>query len=147
MLFTMYPRQQVIKETYSRIMRNRLNKTFAEQADIFNFITDEGRNKVIEEVERKYEDRGNYVVSAINGAKVPDFDNILFRIAQPHLSIQSKGAYIPAFADLRSPKDREVNAEEIKKVVDYFLEEMNIVLKGEFLDDFTYQSLIKNKIT
>lgn len=127
-------------------MKDRLNRIFAEQADIFRFTSEEGKNKVIREIERRFEDRGSIVVSSVNGATIPNFENILFAVAQPYLSIRSQGKYVPQFADLRDEKAKEIQQEDTKRVIDFFLDKMGIAFKGEHLEDFTYRSLVKNKI-
>lgn len=126
-----------------------LNKFFNDNADTLRFESEEGKKKVIKEMERRFTMSGESIVNANTGALVEQsvFESVVYSLSSPHLSVRGKGKYVPLFADTRTPEQRAKHKAEVEKLVDFYLEAKGYAFRFEHLGDFTIRQSIKNAIS
>jgi hypothetical protein len=129
-------------------MKEYIKKIFESQPDVYQFRIEEDKEKVIAELSRRYELRGNTVVNSKTGGEIePDLlEAALFNASSPFLRVLGRGKYVPKFIDNRNTDAKLKQKSEVEKVVNFLFEKNGYVFKNEHLGDTTLRDIARASI-
>lgn len=117
--------------------------------DVLIFKSDDQRNAWIKEIEKTFTTSGDEILAIRNRVQVTPkaFEDNIIQLARPFTLNASNAKYLPSIIDKRTKEERLIAVRDTEKVIDFYLEKLGFVFKGEHLGDSSIRSQVKGVIS
>jgi hypothetical protein len=126
-------------------LQQAIQDVIANNPDVLIFNSDGDRATWIREIEKTFTTSGDEILAKLNRVQVSmkAFEDSVINLARPYTTNSSNSRYIPSIIDKRSKQEILASMRDVEKVLDFYLEKLGLVFKGEHLGDSSLRQQVK----